>query len=113
MLAIDQVHVVDTSGRSRTSAPCRCGCSRTPPACDRQGPRRRRAQAHARFQALAAHYVFEPCFARPRTGHDKGGVEHVAALLALSVAHVSLIERGARSPPSTTVVAIEQALGIP
>lgn len=28
-----------------------------------------------RFQALAAHYVFEPCFARPRTGHDKGGVE--------------------------------------
>jgi len=29
----------------------------------------------ARFQALATHYVFEPCFARPRTGHDKGGVE--------------------------------------
>ena len=28
-----------------------------------------------RFQALAAHYVFEPCFARPYTGHDKGGVE--------------------------------------
>lgn len=28
-----------------------------------------------RFEALAAHYVFEPCFARPRTGHDKGGVE--------------------------------------
>jgi len=28
-----------------------------------------------RFQALAAHYVFEPCFARPGTGHDKGGVE--------------------------------------
>lgn len=28
-----------------------------------------------RFQSLAAHYVFEPCFARPRTGHDKGGVE--------------------------------------
>lgn len=28
-----------------------------------------------RFAALAAHYVFEPCFARPRTGHDKGGVE--------------------------------------
>jgi transposase len=32
-------------------------------------------QLSARFQALAAHYVFEPCFARPRTGHDKGGVE--------------------------------------
>lgn len=29
----------------------------------------------ARFAALATHYVFEPCFARPRTGHDKGGVE--------------------------------------
>jgi transposase len=29
----------------------------------------------ARFQALASHYLFEPCFCRPRTGHDKGGVE--------------------------------------
>jgi transposase len=29
----------------------------------------------ARFRALASHYVFEPCFARPATGHDKGGVE--------------------------------------
>jgi transposase len=29
----------------------------------------------ARFVALANHYLFEPCFARPRTGHDKGGVE--------------------------------------
>lgn len=28
-----------------------------------------------RFQALACHYVFEPCFARPGQGHDKGGVE--------------------------------------
>jgi transposase len=28
-----------------------------------------------RMQALAAHYAFEPCFARPGTGHDKGGVE--------------------------------------
>lgn len=28
-----------------------------------------------RFQALATHYVLEPAFARPRTGHDKGGVE--------------------------------------
>src|SRR5205823_811733 len=28
-----------------------------------------------RFLALATHYVLEPCFARPRTGHDKGGVE--------------------------------------
>ena len=28
-----------------------------------------------RFQALASHYLFEPVFCRPRTGHDKGGVE--------------------------------------
>jgi transposase len=29
----------------------------------------------ARFAALASHYLFEPCFCRPREGHDKGGVE--------------------------------------
>ena len=28
-----------------------------------------------RFSALVTHYVFEPNFCRPRTGHDKGGVE--------------------------------------
>jgi len=28
-----------------------------------------------RFAALASHYLFEPCFARPGEGHDKGGVE--------------------------------------
>ena len=28
-----------------------------------------------RFAALASHYLFEPCFCRPGTGHDKGGVE--------------------------------------
>jgi transposase len=28
-----------------------------------------------RFQALSSHYAFEPCFARPGEGHDKGGVE--------------------------------------
>jgi transposase len=28
-----------------------------------------------RFLAMANHYLLEPCFARPRTGHDKGGVE--------------------------------------
>lgn len=28
-----------------------------------------------RFLALASHYLFEPCFARPGEGHDKGGVE--------------------------------------
>jgi transposase len=29
----------------------------------------------ARFLALATHYIVEPSFARPATGHDKGGVE--------------------------------------
>lgn len=28
-----------------------------------------------RFAALSSHYLFEPCFARPGEGHDKGGVE--------------------------------------
>ena len=28
-----------------------------------------------RFLALATHYLIEPSFARPATGHDKGGVE--------------------------------------
>lgn len=28
-----------------------------------------------RFHGLASHYLFEPCFTRPYTGHDKGGVE--------------------------------------
>ena len=28
-----------------------------------------------RFRALCSHYLFEPCFARPGEGHDKGGVE--------------------------------------
>lgn len=32
-------------------------------------------QLSARFLGLASHYLFEACFARPRTGHDKGGVE--------------------------------------
>jgi transposase len=28
-----------------------------------------------RFKALTTHYLLEASFARPRTGHDKGGVE--------------------------------------
>lgn len=28
-----------------------------------------------RFAALVSHYLFEPCFARPGEGHDKGSVE--------------------------------------
>jgi hypothetical protein len=32
-------------------------------------------QLTERFAALASHYLFESCFARPGEGHDKGGVE--------------------------------------
>lgn len=32
-------------------------------------------QLTERFLALVSHYLFEPCFARPGVGHDKGGVE--------------------------------------
>jgi transposase len=32
-------------------------------------------ELQTRFFALASHYLFEACFCRPRTGHDKGGVE--------------------------------------
>ena len=31
-------------------------------------------QLTERFMALCSHYLFEPCFARPGEGHDKGGV---------------------------------------
>lgn len=38
--------------------------------------------------------------------------ETLAEALGLSVAYVSLIERGGRNPPYTTVVAIARALGV-
>lgn len=38
--------------------------------------------------------------------------EALAELLDLSVAYVSLIERGGRNPPYTTVAAISRALGV-
>lgn len=37
----------------------------------------------------------------------------LAEKLDLSVAYVSLIERGGRNPPYTTVIAIAKALGVP
>ncbi len=39
--------------------------------------------------------------------------EALAEALDLSVAYVSLIERGGRNPPYTTVVAIARALDVP
>ncbi len=38
--------------------------------------------------------------------------ENLAQSLDLSVAYVSLIERGGRNPPYTTVLAIARALGV-
>src|SRR5689334_10948364 len=39
--------------------------------------------------------------------------EALADLVGLSVAYVSLIERGGRNPPFTTVVALARALAVP
>ncbi len=47
-----------------------------------QFPRR---QLTERFAALASHYAFEPSFARPGQGHDKGGVESRGRGLRLQV----------------------------
>jgi transcriptional regulator with XRE-family HTH domain len=45
--------------------------------------------------------------------HERGITqEALAESLDLSVAYVSLIERGGRNPPYTTVVAIAHALGV-
>ena len=45
-----------------------------------------------RFRALASHYLFEPCFARPGEGHDKGGVE--ARGKAIRLQHLTPILAG-------------------
>lgn len=48
--------------KRRVGAPCR----------SRRGFER---ELTDRFRALVSHYLFEPCFARPGEGHDKGSVE--------------------------------------
>jgi hypothetical protein len=45
-----------------------------------------------RLIALCSHYLFEPCFARPREGHDKGGVE--ARGKGIRLAHLTPIPKG-------------------
>ncbi|MCA1717189.1 MAG: IS21 family transposase [Actinobacteria bacterium] len=45
-----------------------------------------------RFAALASHYLFEPCFARPGEGHDKGGVE--ARGKGIRLAHLTPVPTG-------------------
>jgi transposase len=54
-----------------------------------QFPRR---QLTERFQALVSCYLFDPCFARPGEGHDKGGVE--ARGRAIRLQHLTPIPRG-------------------
>lgn len=49
-------------------------------------------QLAGRFQALVSHYLFEPCFARPGEGHDKGGVESRGKSIRLQ--HLTPIPRG-------------------
>jgi transposase len=44
------------------------------------------------FMALASHYLFEPCFARPGEGHDKGGVE--ARGKGIRLRHLTPVPRG-------------------
>lgn len=45
-----------------------------------------------RFLALVSHYMFEPCFARPGEGHDKGGVE--ARGRGIRLQHLVPVPRG-------------------
>lgn len=45
-----------------------------------------------RFRALVSHYLFEPCFARPGEGHDKGGVEGRGK--GVRLAHLVPVPRG-------------------
>ncbi len=49
-------------------------------------------QLTRRFRALVSHYLFEPCFARPGEGHDKGGVE--ARGKGIRLQHLTPIPRG-------------------
>jgi transposase len=45
-----------------------------------------------RFTVLVSHYLFEPCFARPGEGHDKGGVE--ARGRGIRLAHLTPVPKG-------------------
>lgn len=44
------------------------------------------------FRALVSHYLFEPCFARPGEGHDKGSVESRGKAIRLQ--HLTPIPQG-------------------
>ena len=55
-----------------------------------------------RFQALVSHYLFEPCFARPGEGHDKGSVE--ARGKGIRLQHLTPVPRGNTLAEISTVV---------
>ncbi len=58
-----------------------------------------------RFIALHKHYLFEPCFARPYTGHDKGGVE--ARGKGIRLTHFVPIPRGSHLDAIAETVLLE------
>jgi len=60
------------------------------------------------FRSLVSYYLFEPCFARPGEGHDKGGVEGRGKGIRLQ--HLTPIPRGAdlESISATVMTSIEQ-----
>lgn len=63
-----------------------------------------------RFRALASHYLFEPCFARPGEGHDKGGVESRGR--GIRLAHLTPVPRGeSLQAIGTSVLAEIEAVG--
>lgn len=55
-----------------------------------------------RFKALVSHYLFEPCFARPGEGHDKGSVE--ARGKGLRLQHLTPVPRGNSLPEMSSVL---------
>ncbi|HET9598451.1 MAG TPA: helix-turn-helix transcriptional regulator [Anaeromyxobacteraceae bacterium] len=59
-------------------------------------------------------HVLRQLGARVREARHRGGLTQaeVAQSLGMSVAYMSLIERGGRNPPFTTVTEIANALGV-
>ena len=62
-----------------------------------------------RFAALATHYLFEACFARPGEGHDKGGVESRGKAIRLQ--HLTPLPAGdtLKAIAAATLTEVEQA----
>ena len=89
----DQLSFLDAHVRAFTffgGVPQRLAYDNLSPAVQRIiGPERELTQ---RFTALVSHYLFEPCFARPGEGHDKGGVESRGKAIRLQ--HLVPIPRG-------------------